>query len=98
MTVNQDIFWTEYTDFDNKIGSFDAGEFILKNKPVSGSSSQKVWISSDSDTEEEYNINTDDPDISDSDMLESLSFSVCKLWHKRQLQINTDFLVTGWML
>ena len=24
ISVTQDIFWTEYTDFDNKIGSFDA--------------------------------------------------------------------------
>ena len=32
MAVTQDIFWTEYTDFDNKIGSFDAGEFIWKIK------------------------------------------------------------------
>ena len=24
MAVTQDIFWTGYTDFDNKIGSFDA--------------------------------------------------------------------------
>ena len=23
-TVTQDIFWTEYTEFDNNIGSFDA--------------------------------------------------------------------------
>ena len=73
----------------------------LDNKelfPVSGSSYQKVWISSDSDTEEEDNIDTDDPDSIDSDMLESLSLSVCKLWHKRQLQINADFSVTGWIL
>ena len=73
----------------------------LDNKellPVSGSSSQKVWISSNSDTEEEESIDTDGPEISDSDMLESLSFSVCKLWQKRQLHINTDFSVTGWML
>ena len=27
-----------------------------------------------------------------------LSFSVCKLYQKRQLHINTDFSVTGWML
>ena len=47
--------------------------------PVSGSSSQKAWISSDSDTEEEENIDTYDPESSDSDMSESLSFSVCKL-------------------
>ena len=53
--------------------------------PVSASSSQKVWISSDSDNEEEENIGTDDPEIIDSDTLESLSFSVCKLWQKRQL-------------
>ena len=51
---------------------------------LSGSSSQKVWISSDSDTEEEGNIYTNNPDSIDSDMLESLSFSVCKLWQKRQ--------------
>ena len=31
-------------------------------------------------------------------MLEILSFSVCKLWQKRKLQINTDFAVTGYML
>ena len=31
-------------------------------------------------------------------MLESLSFSVCKLWQKRQLHINTDFALTGCML
>ena len=53
--------------------------------PVSGSSSQKLWISTDSDTEEEENIDTDGPDISDSDMSESLSFSVCKLWQKRKI-------------
>ena len=28
MAVPQDIFWTEYNEFDNNIGSFDAGEFI----------------------------------------------------------------------
>ena len=31
-------------------------------------------------------------------MLEILSFSVCKLWKKRQLHINTDSAVTGYML
>ena len=31
-------------------------------------------------------------------MLESLSSTVCNLWQKRQLHINTDFAVTGWML
>ena len=31
-------------------------------------------------------------------MLESLSFSVFKVWQKRELHINTDFEVTGWML
>ena len=31
-------------------------------------------------------------------MLESLSSSVCKIWEKRQLHINTDFAVTWWML
>ena len=31
-------------------------------------------------------------------MSESLSFSVCKIWKKRQLHIKTYFAVTGWML
>ena len=31
-------------------------------------------------------------------MLESLSSSLFKIWHKRQIHINTDFTVTGWML
>ena len=66
--------------------------------PLSGSSYQKVCISSDSDTELEENIDTADIENIDSDMLESLSFSVCKLWQKIQLHINTDFAVTGCML
>ena len=28
MNVTLEMFWNEYTDFDNKIGSFDADEFI----------------------------------------------------------------------
>ena len=69
------------TDLDNK-------ELF----PISNSSSQTIWKSSDSDTEdEEENIDTDDVDSSESDMLESLSSSVCNLWQKRQLHINTDF-------
>ena len=74
----------------------------LDNKqlfPISSSSSQKIWKSSDSDTEdEEENIDTDDPDTSDSYMLERLSSTVCNLCQKRQLHINTDFAVTVWML
>ena len=34
MSVTQDIFFTGYTDFDNKIGSFDADEFIWKSKDI----------------------------------------------------------------
>ena len=34
MYVTQDTFCTEYTDFDNKIGSFDADEFIWKSKDI----------------------------------------------------------------
>ena len=34
MAVTLDIFWTKYTKFDNKIGSFDADEFIWKNKDI----------------------------------------------------------------
>ena len=71
----------------------------LDNKalfPISRSSSQTIWKSSDSDTEdEEDNI---DPETNDSDKLECLSTTVCNLWQKRQLHINTDFAVTGWML
>ena len=73
------------TDIDNK-------ELF----PISSSSSQKIWKSSDSDTEdEEENI---DPDTSESEMLERLSTTVCNLWQKRSLHINTNFAVTGWML
>ena len=71
----------------------------LDNKelfPVSGSSSQKVWILSYSDTEEEENMDTDGPESSDSDILEILSFSVCKLCQKRQLHINAYFC-SNWM-
>ena len=32
MAVTQDIFWTEYIDFDNNIDSFYADEFICKSK------------------------------------------------------------------
>ena len=34
MSVTKDIFWTGYTDFVNKIGSFDADEFIWKSKDI----------------------------------------------------------------
>ena len=34
MAVTQGIFWTEYTDFDNKNVSFDADEFIWKRKDI----------------------------------------------------------------
>ena len=34
MTVTLDIFWTEYTKFDNNNGSFDADEFIWKRKDI----------------------------------------------------------------
>ena len=48
---------------------------------ISNYSSQNVWKSSDSDTEdEEHNIDTDDPDTIDSYMLEGLSSTVCNLW------------------
>ena len=34
MAVTQDMFWSEYTYFDNKIGSFDTDEFIWKIKAI----------------------------------------------------------------
>ena len=66
--------------------------------PVSSSSSLKVWSSSDGDTEEEDNIDDDDPESIDSDMLVSLSSLVCYIWQKRKIHINNYFAVTGWML
>ena len=66
--------------------------------PVSFSSSLKLWSSSDSNNEEGYNIDTDDPESSDSDMLGSLSSLLYNLWHKRQLHTNTYFSLTIWML
>ena len=35
MNVALDVFWTEYTSFDNKVGSYDADEFIQKSKRIS---------------------------------------------------------------
>ena len=34
MAVTRDIFRTEYTEFDNKIGSFDGDEFIWKSEDI----------------------------------------------------------------
>ena len=34
MSINQEIFQTQYTVFDNNIGSFDADEFIRKRKYI----------------------------------------------------------------
>ena len=42
MAVTQDIFWTENTDFDNKIGTFDADEFIWKSKDIKDDNSH-LW-------------------------------------------------------
>ena len=42
MAVTQDIFWTEYIDFDKNIGSFDFGEFIWKSKDIKDGNSH-LW-------------------------------------------------------
>ena len=34
MDITKDLFWTEYTDLDNKNGSFDGDEFIQKRKDI----------------------------------------------------------------
>ena len=34
MAVTLDIFWTEYTEFDNKNGLFYGDEFIFKSKDI----------------------------------------------------------------
>ena len=62
------------------------------------SSYQKMWISSGSDNEEEETINIDDLDSTYSDMLKNVSYSLWSYWEKRKSSINTDFVVTGWVL
>ena len=42
MAVTQYIFWTEYTEFDKNIGSFDADGFIWKSKDIKYGSSN-LW-------------------------------------------------------
>ena len=42
MTITQDIFWTKYTEFDNKIGSFDADKFIWKTEDITDGNSH-LW-------------------------------------------------------
>ena len=42
MALTQDIFWTEYTDFDNKIGSFYADDFLWKSKDIKDGNSH-LW-------------------------------------------------------
>ena len=42
MSVTQNIFGTEYTDFDNKIGSFDDDKFIWKTKDIKDGNSH-LW-------------------------------------------------------
>ena len=69
--MNKVFYYSRMTKISIIKSSTDIGDKELF--PVSGSSSQKVWISSDSDTKEEKNIDTDDPESNDSDMLESLS-------------------------
>ena len=43
-------------------------------------------------------MSTDDPEISDSYMLENLSYSMGNYCEKRASNINTYFALTGWML
>ena len=100
IVTNQE--WTRYSTMPEwRRLSIIKSSYDLDNKEVflvSSSSSLKLWISSDIDTEEEESISNDDADSSDSDILEILSSSVCKLWEKIQLHINTNFVVTWWML
>ena len=42
IAVTQDIFWTEYTEFDNNIGSFYVDEFIWKSKDIRDGNSH-LW-------------------------------------------------------
>ena len=40
--VTQDLFWTDYTDFDNNIGSFYGDRFIWKRKDIRYDNS-RLW-------------------------------------------------------
>ena len=42
MDFTQDLFWTEYTDFDNKNSLFDGDEFIWKIKDIRDGNSN-LW-------------------------------------------------------
>ena len=42
MALTQDTFWTEYTDFDKNICSFDADELIWKIKDIKDGNSH-LW-------------------------------------------------------
>ena len=42
MNVTLDVFWTEYTASDNKVGSYDADEFLWKSKDISDGNSH-LW-------------------------------------------------------
>ena len=42
MDVTLDLFWTKYTAFDNKVGSYDDDEFIWKSKDISDGNSH-LW-------------------------------------------------------
>ena len=42
MAATQEIFWTEYIEFDNNNGSFDRDEFIRKRKDIRCGSSN-LW-------------------------------------------------------
>ena len=90
------LYYTRMT----KISIIKASSGIANKElfPVSSSSSFNVCISSDSDTENSGNNDTDNSDSIDSDMLEILSSSVCKLLQKREIHINANFAVTGWMI
>ena len=78
---------------NEKLRLSDISESLLSGSSLSILSSSLLSLS-----DKIHTFLDDDPDSSDSDMLESLSFSVCNLWQKRQLHINTDFVVTGWTL
>ena len=58
---------------------------------VSRSQYLKLCSSLGSETEEEENIDTDDPESIDSYILVSPSSLVCNIWQKIKIHINTDF-------
>ena len=65
--------------------------------PVS-TSYWSIWNISYSGYKEKEKLDIFNSDLTDSNMSESLSYLIFNYWGKREVHINTDYSVTGWML